>query len=167
MRALFLLTLLSLFCFSADAQTDAAQQQTINYLKINGTQTQYEAAFDQMVGLIKNQFEGSGVPASQWEKLEAKKSEAVSGIVNMLASVYRSYFEETDIQNLYTHYSSSPEQQRANQNTFINSATGQKLVAVQQSLIQNISAASESWSRDLYMDTINELKALGYAPKQQ
>lgn len=70
-------------------------------------------------------------------------------------------------QNLYTHYSSSPEQQRANQNTFINSATGQKLVAVQQSLIQNISAASESWSRDLYMDTINELKALGYTPKQQ
>lgn len=101
MRALFLLTLLSLFCFSADAQTDAAQQQTINYLKINGTQTQYEAAFDQMVGLIKNQFEGSGVPESQWKKLEAKKSEAVSGIVNMLASVYRSYFEETDIQNLY------------------------------------------------------------------
>ncbi|NQX77408.1 hypothetical protein [Gilvibacter sp.] len=139
----------------------------MNYLKINGTQSQYEGAYDQMIALIKTQFDGQGVPESHWSKLEDQKEDQVAGILNMLASVYRSYFEETDIQNLYMHYSSSPEAQQANQSTFINSATGQKLVAVQQSLIQNISAASESWSRDLYLATLDELKGMGFTPKQQ
>lgn len=167
MRSIVILTFGLLICFSGLAQQDELQQKTINYLESNGTQAQYEGAYDQMLELIQSQFKGVAVPKELWNTLATKRQTSVANMLNMLASVYSGYFNAEDIQRLTDHYGGSLEQQQQGQSAFLNSPTGQKLISVQNQLIENISKTSEYWSRDLYLESMEFLKEKGFTPKQQ
>ena len=52
MRSIFL-TVFSLVCFTGIAQVDEFQKDIIAYLNVNGTQQQYDQAYEDMFDVLK------------------------------------------------------------------------------------------------------------------
>lgn len=173
----FFLTLFCVICFTVSAQEDAFQQDIVKYLSINGTSSQYDTAYDQMIGMMQQQFAGVNVPASEWELLKENKGEAVGEVLTLLASAYRKHFSETDIAGMTAFYESDAAQKmlfnesalsEAEQvyiNSFYNSDVGTTIKQNRQALATDISTVSENWSRDLFANTMDDLAAKGFTPK--
>ncbi|EDM43343.1 hypothetical protein SCB49_01272 [unidentified eubacterium SCB49] len=152
------------------------QESIIKYLTINGTQAQYESAYDQMFDVLEQQFKDAKVPTEVWSELKSKKTMAINQVVSMLASAYRDNFDKADINTLIDFYSSGTGQQIVQDPTkltkeqnkelanFHESVTGQKMFEVRSKLEKDIAQISEYWSRDLYKGTVDGLIAKGYQP---
>ena len=172
-RYLFL-TLFSLICFSVSSQEDSFQEKILDYLKVNGTYTQYNNAYDQMFAVFKERYALANVPEEVWIELIQDKEKNVSKIISLLTSAYRKHFSEENIRDLYAFYNTeagkkiqvdsstlTPEQS-AEVSLFYQSPTGQKLFEVQSNLAQDIIQISEYWSTDLYIETMDILSSKGY-----
>ncbi len=164
-RLVLLLTLFFGLCCSVSAQSDSLQNTIQSYLEGNGTQLQYQGAYDQMITLVKSQYGADEVPQAVWDSITQEKPKAIASIMKMLGAVYQQYFNAQDIAAMQEYFNLTPEGQQQQQSSFFNSETGQKIIAAQSGLSTNIGTASEYWSRDLYMTTTNTLKNLGYHPK--
>lgn len=175
-KAVFL-TLFMSICFSVSGQEDSFQQNIIDYLNVNGTFTQYSAAFDQMFDVLKQQYEAGAVPEETWAELKEGRNAAVNQVVGMLSSAYREHFTKPDIEAMITFYKTDAGQQmvkapdalsdpqRKEVNAFFTSDTGIKINDLREVLLKDISQISEYWSRDLFAATMTKLREKGYTPK--
>lgn len=98
-RYLFL-TLFSVFCFSAGAQTDKTQIDIINSLTVDGTYTEYSEVYDNMFDVLKAQFRPANVPAQEWTLLMANKDESITEGLTLLAAGYQNQLNEADISKI-------------------------------------------------------------------
>ncbi|OAB81793.1 DUF2059 domain-containing protein [Cochleicola gelatinilyticus] len=172
----FFLTLFCALSFTVSGQEDAFQQDIVKYLSINGTTSQYDNAYDQMLTMLQQQFADSKVPPTEWQTLKNNKAEAVGEVLTLLASAYRKHFSENDIAEMIAFYESDAAQKmlfdqaslsEAEQvfiNSFYNSEVGKKIKQSRQALATDISQISEYWSRDLFTNTIDALAAKGFTP---
>lgn len=172
-----ILTFILSICFTGFAQEGNMQQNIAEYLSINGTERQYNSAYDQMFDVLKQQFNNANVPADVWSNLQAEKSKKVDQIVILLASAYRKHFNEGDIIEMLKFYKTDTGKKLAGDPTSLNkeenkeaalfygSDTGKKITQVTEGLSKDISQISEYWSRDLFKETMNKLIAMGYNPQ--
>lgn len=149
-------------------------EDAIRYFELNGTEQQYDAAIDQMFTMLKQQYSTQNIPDSVWEELKGDKTAALTNIKSLLVSAYRSNFSHEDIKQLIVFYESETGQQMVKDRTqlsdnqksklsmFYDSEVGKKVQNQSNSLRMMVSEVSELWSRDLYAETIQKLKAKGY-----
>ncbi len=173
---LFFLTIICAFCFQANAQNEF-QQEVISYLTVNGTVKQYNTVYDDMIGVLKQQFSNAGVPQEEWDALSNDKSKAVGQLVRMMSSAYRKHFTQDDISQMAKFFGSpagvqmriNPDDLNADQRQvvgkFYSGAVSQKIDKVKVDLTTDVSQISEFWSRDLFNGAINNLAAKGYSPQ--
>lgn len=172
------LTLFLGICYTVGAQDSSFQENIITYLKLNGTESQYNRAFDEMFVMLGQQFGDANVPEEEWTAMKSSKEEDVSKVLAMIASAYRKHFTEAEIKEMNTFYSSyvgaklakREEKITAEDNKeivyFFNSEVGKKISEKQQDLSKDIIEISEYWSRDLFMSNMNALVAKGYETRQ-
>ena len=170
----FFLTLFSIICFTAAAQQNM-QQKIAEYLSVNGTELQYNAAYDAMFEVLEQQF--ADVPNDMWNSLKGEKKANVNQVVIILASAYRKHFNEQDIDAMLAFYKTDTGRKLAGNPTTLNkeenkkaalfygSEAGQKMKEVRLDLEKDIAQISEYWSRDLYKAMVDKLKTKGYQPK--
>lgn len=175
-RTLFLTLFLSI-CYSGFSQDITFQQKIIKYLKLNGTEQQYNNAYDEMFVMLNQQFSNASVPEAEWSSLKTNKEEDIAKVLGMLASAYRKHFTENEIEEMNTFYSSyvgsklakREEKITAEDNKevvyFFQSDVGRKITEKQEVLSKDIVEISEFWSRDLFMEKMNALTAKGYQPQ--
>jgi hypothetical protein len=173
-RALFL-TLFLTICFSVSAQ-DSYEKSITEYLTVNGSVQQYEGIYTKMFDLLKNHFSKSQISEATWQSLQSNKAESLQEIQKMLGFAYRNHFSENDIKKMTAFYSSDVGKQlstnaaelSATQNQEVaeynESTIGRKIAKEQQGLTKDVGLISSNWSRDLYMDKTNALKAKGFIP---
>lgn len=172
----YFLTLFLTICFSVNAQ-NGFQQEVISYLTTNGTVTQYNGVYDDMLGVLKQQFAKANVPQTEWDALKGDKSKAVDQVIRMFASAYRKHFTQDDISKMNAFFSTDAgvqmrldpdglnKEQRLQVGEFYNSEVAKKLDSVKVDLTTDVSQISEYWSRDLFNATMNSLIAKGYSPQ--
>lgn len=149
-------------------------QDAMRYFELNGTEQQYNAAIDQMFDLLKRQYTDKNVPEATWKELKGIKPAALNNIKSLLVSAYRGNFSHEDMKELIAFYESETGQQFVTDRTklsndqqnelsaFYDSQVGQKVQHQSESLKMMVGEVSELWSRDLYTETIEKLKAKGY-----
>jgi len=154
--------------FQMNAQSIDANVST--YLDSNGTLSQYEYAYDQLLEMLSKQYPKSEATANGWEYLENNKADAIADIKKEIIPIYKNNFTSEEINEMTTFYQSDAGKQlktdrtKLNQmqtdqiNVFYNSVIGQKIIQKQEVLSKEISAVSESWSRDLYETALSLLK---------
>lgn len=160
----------------AQAQNKQSYQSLMmSYFEASGIDDEYNNAYDGMLTMIKDAYQTQEVPANVWEKIESNKSNAVAKFKGILASEYRSIFDDKeDLRNLIKFFNSNAGKQlKANPNNmseedkiaysnFKKSNTGTKLFG----RMDKINAAKESssiyWSKELFCQVTNDLKKLGY-----
>jgi len=161
----------------AKAQSQQSYQSLMmEYFKVSGIDTEYEAAYDGMLSMIKDAYQTQEVPATVWEKLAANKKGSVTKLKGILASEYRSIFDDKqDLTNLIEFFSSSAgkqlkkdpngmnEQEKMAFNSFRNSNTGTKLYGRIDLLNKAKESASMYWSRELFCEVTGQLKEMGYS----
>lgn len=175
-RFLFLTLFLS-FCFSANAQIDAFQEDIIDYLNNNGTRGQYSAAYESMFDVLKKQFEVSNVPEPVYTELKLGKEKSLDEIVKLLSFAYRKHFTREEINAMNTFYKSDAakqmiidpsvlsETQNKEVYAFMNGELGKKIDTKQPDLSKDIAEISGFWSRDLFSETMSVLVKKGYYTK--
>ncbi|AGC75428.1 hypothetical protein LX97_00125 [Nonlabens dokdonensis] len=175
-KSIYLFIALS-FCFlSTNAQKEESYQSLMmEYFEVSGINTEYEAAYDGMVKMLQDAYQTQEVPTETWQKIYDGKSASVAKFKGILASEYRSIFEDKeDIRNLINFYRSSTgvqykkdrsgmtKGQQAELTAFKNSNTGKKLF----NRVDQINKAKESssiyWSRELMCNVTTLLKTQGY-----
>lgn len=172
----YFLTLFLTICFSVNAQ-NGFQQEVISYLTTNGTVSEYDGVYDDMIGVLKQQFANANVPQTEWDALKNNKSKSVDQVIRMFASAYRKHFTQDDITLLNDFFSSDAgvqmrldpdglnKEQRLAVGEFYKSPVATKLDGVKVELTTDISQISEYWSRDLFNASMNNLIAKGYSPQ--
>lgn len=173
--SMFFLTLFYSFCFSVSAQTDDFQETVITYLNSNGTQQQYNMAYDEMFGILKEQF--LNVPEKEWSALKVGKKGRVQEVIGMLAGVYGQHFSELDIEQMTSFYktetarklvsgsSDLSDEDKNKINSFFESEVGKKIASKAEVLSAGIEEVSSNWSRDLFFEKRDALLSKGYAIK--
>jgi len=173
--SMFFLTLFYSFCFSVSAQTDDFQETVITYLNSNGTQQQYNMAYDEMFGILKEQF--LNVPEKEWSALKVGKKGRVQEVIGMLAGVYGQHFSELDIEQMTSFYktetarklvsgsSDLSDEDKNKINSFFESQIGKKIASKAEVLSAGIEEVSSNWSRDLFFEKRDALLSKGYAIK--
>lgn len=173
-RSLFL-TLFCCICFSVSAQVDSFQQNIIEYLNNNGTESQYNDAYDQMFEVLKGQF--VDVPEEVWSEVRKGKDKSVQEVIEFLTFAYRKHFTEVEIVEMATFYKSEAAQKMVTQasdttqedsdkvTAFFNSTLGKKIEAKRQDLSVDIAEISSHWSRDLFGEKMSLLVKKGYTTK--
>ncbi len=163
---------------TAYSQQKSYHEDALKYLGLNGTEKQYSAAIDQMFDLLKSQYSSQNIPDTVWQELKGIKKESLTTIKSLLVSAYRGNFSHEDIKSLITFYESDTgkqmvadmsqmsEDQKVKLSEFFNSDIGQRVKNQSDSLKSMVSEVSELWSRDLYKNTIEKLKAKGYQMPQ-
>jgi len=174
-RGLFL-TLFLTICFSVTAQIDKFDAKTLHYLDINGTEKQYNEAYDSMFVMLRKKYTGVDVPESFWTKIQSDKSEKIAEVKKMLSFAYRNNFTETDIEKMTKFYESetgkklvsNPRSLSESENNevaaFNASEIGQKIATKRTSLTKDITQVSQDWSRELFIDKMTALTKFGYKP---
>lgn len=174
----FFLTLFSLICFSLTAQVDQYQKDIVNYLNSNGTKEQYSNAYDEMFGILAQQFMSANVPETKWKELKENKTESLDELVNFLSFAYRKHFTHDEIKQMYAFYKTPEAQQMLkDMNTlsasdsekiaaFFTSDLGKKIEAKRIDLSADISEISGHWSRELFAAKMSDLVKNGYVPQQ-
>ncbi|TMM58057.1 DUF2059 domain-containing protein [Maribacter algarum] len=156
--------------FNSNAQETDFTSEVATYLESNGTLNQYEFAYDELLKMLGKQYPKSESTANGWEFLESNKEKAVAEIKKELVPIYQQNFERSEIKEMTTFYRSPTGKQltidrskmsaiqKEELNAFYNSDLGKKILAKQPILAKEVSAASESWSRDLYETALSLLK---------
>lgn len=171
MKTIKLFFILFLF-ISADvsAQETDFSSEVSTYLESNGTLSQYEYAYDELLKMLGTQYPKSESTAQGWEHLESNKEKAISEILKELVPIYQQNFERSEIKIMNAFYlsptgmqltadrSKMTPAQKEELNTFYNSDLGKKIIEKQPVLTKAISTASEGWSRDLYETALSLLK---------
>ncbi|MEM7186449.1 MAG: DUF2059 domain-containing protein [Bacteroidota bacterium] len=178
MRSIFL-TVFLLVCFAGGAQVDDFQKDIIKYLNVNGTQQQYDQAYDEMFVVLRKNFENASVPESVWSDMKKDKAESLKEITEFLTFAYRKHFTRDEIGEMYTFYKTAAAQKMMKQDMgpltekenvqialYFESAVAQKVEATLPALSEDISEISGHWSRDLFAGKMKELLKLGYVPEQ-
>lgn len=169
------LTLFCFICFSVSAQVDSFQQNIIEYLNNNGTESQYNDAYDQMFEVLKNQF--VEVPEEIWIEVRKGKDKNVQDVIKFLTFAYRKHFTEAEIVEMATFYKTETARKLVlgtndltNEDNdkileFFDSEVGKKIEAKRQDLSVDISEISSHWSRDLFGEKMSLLVKKGYTTK--
>jgi GTP1/Obg family GTP-binding protein len=166
-----------LFCFSTvDAQQkESYKSLMMDYFKVSGIDAEYEGAYDGMVKMVQDAYQTQEVPATTWQKIYDGKNASVAKFKGILASEYRSIFEDKqDIRNLIKFYASSTgvqykkdraglnESQLAELEKFKISDTGMKLFGRIQEINKVKESSSIYWSRELICSVTTQLKEKGF-----
>lgn len=160
----------------AKAQTQQSYQSLMmEYFKVSGIDAEYGQAYDQMMKMFKDAYQTQEIPASVWKKYEENKSASVAKLKGILASEYRSIFDDKqDLVNLIAFYNSNAGKQlRSNPNAmseedkmayeeFRASNTGTKLFGRMDRINKAKETSSVYWSRELFCQVTGELKQMGY-----
>ncbi len=170
-----LLSLLFIGSFVNAQQNESYQSLMMNYFKVSGIDAEYEGAYDGMVKMLQDAYQTQEVPATTWQKIYDGKNASIAKFKGILASEYRSIFEDKqDIRNLIKFYSSSTgvqykkdrsamtEGQRAELNAFKDSDTGKKLFGSIDQINKAKESASIYWSKELICNVTTQLKNQGY-----
>ena len=154
----------------SNAQESTYSKDIADYLDSNGTMSQYEFAYGELLTMLGNQFPKDENNAQGWEYLEGNKSKAVAEMKMLLIPIYQANFTHDEITEMSGFYQSEAgkllikdrskmtEAHKEELNTFYNSEVGQKIISKQEVLSQEISKVSESWSKYLYETSISLLK---------
>ncbi len=173
-RSLFL-TLFCCICFSVSAQVDSFQQNIIEYLNNNGTESQYNEAYDQMFVVLNRQF--VDVPEEVWNEIKKGKDKSVQDVIEFLTFAYRKHFTEAEIIKMETFYKTETARKLVlgtndltNEDNdkimeFFESEIGKKIEAKRQDLSVDIAEISSHWSRDLFGEKMSLLVKKGYTTK--
>ncbi|MGJ8683976.1 MAG: DUF2059 domain-containing protein [Nonlabens sp.] len=169
------LTLLVFSAFAKAQSNDSYQSLMMKYFEISGIDAEYNAAYDGMLKMFKDAYQTQEVPAEIWAKYAANKSASVAKLKGILASEYRSIFDDKqDLSNLINFYTSSAGKQlKSNPNAmseedkmayqaFRQSNTGTKLFGRMDRINKAKESASVYWSRELFCEVTGELKQMGY-----
>jgi len=139
------------------------------YLDYNGTLKQYEFAYDQLMTMMVGTYPKKEGNSQEWTFLEKNKGKAVVEMKTALITVYKMHFAKGDIKKMLAFYKSESgkllvsdrskmtEMHKEELSRFYNSAVGQKIIAKKDILTEEISKASELWSRDLYETFVSVL----------
>lgn len=153
-----------------NAQETDFSAEVSTYLESNGTLNQYQFAYDELLKMLEQQYPKSESTANGWKYLENNKTVAIAEIQKELVPIYQQNFERSEIKQMTTFYQSATgkqltsdrslmtAEQKEGLNNFYNSELGKKIINKQPVLAQEVSAASESWSRDLYETALSLLK---------
>jgi|GEM_PF-505908 len=170
------LTLFLTICFQVTAQVDTFDAKILHYLDINGTEKQYNEAYDSMFVMLRKKYTGVDVPESFWSKIQADKTEKIAAVKKMLSFAYRNNFTEKDIEKMTKFYESetgkklvaNPRSLSESENNevaaFNTSEIGLKIEAKRTSLTKDITQISQDWSRDLFIEKMTALTKFGYKP---
>ena len=173
-RLLFL-TLFCSICFPLSAQVDAFQENIIEYLKNNGTESQYSAAYEEMFDVLKRQF--VSVPDEVWSELKLGKDESVQDVIKFLTFAYRKHFIESEIVTMTNFYKTKTAKKLVTGSNdltnedndkileFFESDIGKKIESKREELSIDIAEISSNWSRDLFAGKMSALEKKGYATK--
>ncbi|PQJ30686.1 excinuclease ABC subunit B [Nonlabens arenilitoris] len=169
---------LTLVIFSAFAKAQSGesyQSLMMKYFEVSGIDTEYNAAYDGMMQMFKDAYQTQDVPASVWQKYDSNKTASVAKLKGILASEYRSIFDDKqDLINLINFYTSSAgkqlksdpnamsEDDKKAYEAFRVSNTGTKLFGRMDRINKAKETASIYWSRELFCQVTGELKELGY-----
>lgn len=165
-----LMLLLLLLGTKISAQDSNLINKARNYLELNGTLKQYDAAYDQLLALMAKQFPKSDKNSNGWVYLEKNKTKALVEIQDLLVPVYLDHFSEAELGAMSAFYQSDAgkqlvlDQTKLNEDQqkavmyFFNSDVGEAIKTKQSGLTAEISAVSELWSKDLYQTAVLLLK---------
>ncbi|WP_203293305.1 DUF2059 domain-containing protein [Luteirhabdus pelagi] len=175
-KVLFL-TLFMMIWYSGNAQETISQQLLIDYFEVNGTQRQYNEAYDNLLLMLPSQFEDT-IAENVWSELKVEKEAQVLAMLQLLIPVYEKHFTEEEIQSMLLFYQTDAGQQLVKDpnklstaqqeaiSDFFQTPVAQKISSTHTALSTDIAAISEKWSSDLYRDTMDALIEKGYTPKQ-
>jgi len=177
MRSIFL-TVFSLVCFTGVAQMDQYQKDIITYLNVNGTQQQYDQAYEDMFVVLKRNFETADIPNKVYKELKSDKSESLKEVTRFLSFAYRKHFTHEEIV-LMTHFYKSDaaqkmlklkkgplsEAENAQINAYFDGDLAKKVKEKMPELSEDISEISGHWSRDLIGAKMSALVKMGYRTK--
>lgn len=155
--------------------TQSYQSLMMEYFKVSGIDTEYNAAYDGMMKMFKDAYQTQDIPATVWAKYDSNKTASVAKLKGILASEYRSIFDDKqDLTNLINFYNSSAGKQlKSNPNAmseddklayeaFRTSNTGTKLFGRMDRINKAKENSSVYWSRELFCQFTGELKQMGY-----
>ncbi|MFD0860721.1 DUF2059 domain-containing protein [Sungkyunkwania multivorans] len=176
-RLFFLVAILPLISF---AQTNSSSfvDNTLHYLRVNGTQELYEDAVDQLFVLLKQQYASQNVPESVWTELKESKTKSVNDLKAIMVSAYRAHFNNEDIKNMIAFYESDAgqqlkadrskltDEQRREVGVFYKTVAGQKIIDTQAELTKIVGQISQDWSSALYREMTGRLKEKGFTRPQ-
>ncbi|MFC7358433.1 DUF2059 domain-containing protein [Jejudonia soesokkakensis] len=173
-RVLFLTLFLTMY-FSVSAQ-DSYQESIAEYLTLNGTTQKYEGEYAKMFVLLKKHFSKSDISEATWTSLQTNKKQSIKEIQTKLAVSYKEHFSEKDIQKMTAFYKTDAGKQLATHPTKLSpeqnqavaelheSGFGKKNEKKQQEVMKAVNRIASNWSRDLYLEKVNALKAKGFVP---
>ena len=156
--------------FFGNAQEKNSSAEVAMYLESNGSLNQYSFAYDELLKMLEKQYPKSESTVNGWSYLETNKEKAIADIRKELVDIYAQNFESSEIKRMTDFYlsptgkqltsdrSQMTAAQKEELNEFYNSELGKKIIGKQPVLTQSVSAASESWSRDLYETAVSLLK---------
>lgn len=177
MRSIFL-TVFSLVCFIGVAQMDDFQKDIIAYLDVNGTQQQYNQAYEDMFVVLKKNFETADIPNKVYKELKSDKCESLIEVTEFLSFAYRKHFTHEEIV-LMTHFYKSDaarkmlkiqegpmsEAENAQIKAYFDGDLAKKMKDKMPELSEDISEISGHWSRDLFSAKMSALVKMGYRTK--
>ena len=152
------------------AQDSKFMDEVTMYLQHNGTVGQYEYAYDGLLKMLQNQYPETDANNEGWTYLRENRKTSVDQMMALLVPIYQKHFDQGEIQNMNGFYmspagrqlvkdrSQMTEEQKKELNSYYNSPLGKKVLEKQTVLSQEISMASENWSRDLYETAVSLLK---------
>lgn len=156
-------------------QKESYQSLMMKYFEVSGIDSEYEAAYDGMVKMVQDAYQTQDVPAESWQKIYDGKNASVSKFKGILASEYRTIFEDKqDIRNLIKFYQSSTgvqykkdrsgltESQLSKLEEFKTSNTGMKLFGRIDQINKVKESASIYWSRELICSVTTKLNEQGF-----
>jgi len=154
---------------------DSYQSLMMKYFEVSGIDTEYNAAYDGMMKMFKDAYQTQEIPATVWKKYDSNKNTSISKLKGILASEYRSIFDDKeDLRSLIKFYTSSAgkqlksnpnamsEEDKAAYEEFRASSTGTKLFGRMDLINKAKESSSVYWSRELFCQVTGELKQMGY-----
>lgn len=167
--------LLFVSAFAKAQSNDSYQSLMMKYFEVSGIDAEYNSAYDGMMKMFKDAYQTQDIPATVWQKYDSNKSASIAKLKGILASEYRSIFDDKeDLRNLIKFYTSSAGMQlKSNPNAmsesdkkeyeaFRVSITGTKLFGRMDRLNKAKENSSVYWSRELFCQVTGELKQMGY-----
>ncbi len=156
--------------FAAFSQDSDYSEEVAIYLEKNHSLDQYGYAYEQLLTMLENQYPKSDENTDAWKYLETNKEKTLAEMKLLLIPIYVDNFSQEEIKGMISFYESDTgrqlvmdrskmtEAQKTELNKFYNTQLGKKIIEKQPILTQEIGAASESWSRDLYETAVSLLK---------
>jgi len=176
MKAIFVSIFLFFFHIMF-SQVDNFQKDIVDYLRINGTEQQYNNAYNSMFDVLKRNFEKAEVPDKVWVELHNDKEKSINEVLSLLSFAYRNHFSQEEILEMSSFYETESAQKLLTKealsekdniliNEFFTSDVAEKLADKRKDLSVDISEISTHWSRDLFAIKMEELIKNGYSPNE-